>query len=70
MVCQTSTLHVPTGAEAQLSDQAGVTGAEPVAELGDEGLQILSSLLWGVDVSEEIPQGIGEELVTEVMEGH
>lgn len=40
-----------------------------MAELGDEGFQILSSLLWCMDVSEEIPQSVGEELVTEIMEG-
>lgn len=56
--------------EAQVSDKARVTGTKPVAELGDEGFQILSSLLRCVDVSEEIPQSVGEELVTEVMEGH
>lgn len=38
-----------------------------MAELGNEGFQILPSLLWCVDVSEEIPQSIGEELVAEVM---
>lgn len=41
-----------------------------MAELCDEGLQILSSLLGGVDVSEEVPQSVGEELVAEVVEGH
>lgn len=41
-----------------------------MAKLGDEGFQILSSLLWCMDVSEEIPQSVGEELVTEIMEGH
>lgn len=56
--------------EAQLSYKTRVTGTKPVAELGDEGFQILSSLLWCVDVSEEIPESVGEELVTEVMEGH
>lgn len=61
---------VLTRTEAQVSDQPRVTGTEPVAELGDERLQILSSLLWCVNVSEEVPQSVGEELVTEVMEGH
>lgn len=56
--------------EAQLSDQPGVAGTEPVAELGDQCFQVFSSLLWCVDVSEEVPQGIGQELVTEIMEGH
>lgn len=54
--------------EAQLSDKTWITGTEPVAELCDEGLQILPSLLWRVDVSEELPQSVGEELVTEVVE--
>lgn len=61
---------VLTRTEAQLSDESGVTGTKPVAELGDEGLQILSSLFWRVDVPEEIAQSIGEELVAEIMEGH
>lgn len=59
-----------TGTEAQLAHQPGVAGAEPVAELGDERLQVLAPLLRRVDVPEEIPQGIGQELVTEVVEGH
>lgn len=68
---QTVAQHIHSiGAEAQLSDETRVTGTEPVAELGDEGLQILSSLLWCVDVSKELPQSVGEELVTEVMKGH
>lgn len=41
-----------------------------MAELGDEGFQILSSLLRRMDVSEEIPQSVRKELVTEVVEGH
>lgn len=56
-----------TWTEAQISDKTWVTGTKPVAELSDEGFQILSSLLWGMDVSEEISQRIGEELVTEIM---
>lgn len=56
--------------EAQLSDKTRVTGTKPVAELGNKGFQIFSSLLWRMDVSEEIPQSIGEKLVTEVMEGN
>lgn len=63
-------VSVLTRTEAQLSDKTGVTGAKSVAELCDEGFQILSSLFWCVDVSKEIPQSIGEELVTEIMEGH
>lgn len=63
-------VSVLTRTEAQLSHKTGVTGTESVAELGDEGFQILPSLFWCVDVSKEIPQSIGEELVTEIMEGH
>jgi hypothetical protein len=39
-----------------------------VGELGDERLQIFAPLLWGVDVSEEVPQCVGQELVTEVVQ--
>lgn len=56
--------------EAQVSDKSRVASTKSVAELGDECFQILSSLLRCMDVSEEIPQSIGEELITEVMEGH
>lgn len=56
--------------EAQISDKTRVAGTKSVAELGDECFQIFSPLLWCMDMSEEIPQSIGEELVTEVMEGH
>lgn len=59
-----------TRTKAQLSNQTRVTDAEPMAELGDEGLQVLSSLLWCMNMSEEIPQSIWEELVTEIVEGH
>ena len=59
-----------TRAEAQVPDQARVAGAEALGELGDEGLQVLSSLLGCVYVSEELSQRVGEELVTEVMELH
>lgn len=41
-----------------------------MAEFGDECLQILSPLLGSVDVSEEVAQRVGEELVAEVMESH
>lgn len=41
-----------------------------MAELGNKGFQIFSSLLGRMDVSEEIPQSVGEKLVTEVMELH
>lgn len=58
------------GAEAKLADQPGVACAEAVAEFGDEGLQIFSPLLRGVDVSEKVPQRVGEELVTEIMKRH
>lgn len=61
---------VLTRTEAQLAHQPGVAGAEPVAELGDERLQVLAPLLRRVDVPEEVPQGVGQELVTEVVEGH
>lgn len=57
-------------AEAQFSDKNWITGTKSVAKLRDEGFQIFSSFLWCVNVSEEIPQSIGEELVTEIMEGH
>ena len=63
-------VSVPTWTEAELLDETRVAGTKPVAELGDEGFQILSSLLWRVDVPEEVPQGVGEELVAEVMQGH
>lgn len=63
-------MHVPTRAKAKVTDEAGVTGAKPVAELGDERFQILSSLLGRVDVPEKIPQRIREELVAEVMKGN
>lgn len=59
-----------TRTEAQLLDKIRVTGTKPLAELGNEGFQIFSSLLRCMDVSEEIPQSIREKLVTEVMEGH
>lgn len=62
--------HPLTGAESQLPHQAGVAGAEAVAELGDEGLQVLAALLGGVNVAEELAQSVGQELVTEVVEGH
>ena len=63
-------VEVLTRAEAQFSDKNWITGTKSVAELRDEGFQIFSSFLWCMDVSEEIPQSIGEELVTEIMEGH
>lgn len=56
--------------EAEIPDQPGVAGTKPVAELGNERLQIFPSLLWGVDVSEKVPQSVGKELVTEIMERH
>lgn len=61
---------VLTRTEAEIPDQPGVAGTKPVAELGNERLQIFPSLLWGVDVSEKVPQSVGKELVTEIMERH
>lgn len=56
-----------TRIKAKVAHKSRVAGAEPVTELCDEGLQILSSLFRGVNVSEEVSQSIREELVTEVM---
>lgn len=59
-----------TWTQAKVAHQCGVAGTEAVRELGDEGLQVLPTLLRGVDVPEEIPQRIGQELVAEVVQGH
>lgn len=56
-----------TWAQAELLHQPGVAGTEAVGELGDERLQVLAPLLRGVDVPEEIPQCIRQELVAEVV---
>lgn len=56
--------------KAEVPDQPRVTRTEPVTEFGDERLQVLASLLRGVDVSEEVPQSVRKELVTEIMKRH
>ena len=60
---------VLTGAEAKLSNEGRVTSAKPLAEFNDEGLQVLPPFLGGMDVPEETSQGVGQELVAEVVQG-
>lgn len=43
-----------TWTQAKVSHQRGVAGTEAVRELGYECLQVLATLLRGVDVPEEI----------------
>lgn len=59
-----------TWTQAKVSHQRGVAGTEAVRELGYECLQVLATLLGGVDVPEEISQRVGQELVAEVVQCH
>ena len=63
-------MKIPTRTKAKVLNKTRVAGTKPVAELGNEGFQILSSFLRRMNVSEKISQSVGEELVTEVMKGH